>query len=292
MWLMPNPGGYQAYMVTFENESDLPAIVEIVRQLRITMVIQNVATIRSLLMDAACLADKETYVPGSGGRALTDAELQVIQDKLKIGRWNFYGALYGPEPVRNALWGAIQGSFATIPGAKFYLHEEGKANPGVLDIRAKTMRGIPTYDELKWVDWVPNGAHFFFSPISEVRGEAATLQAELTKRRLEAAGFDVIIDFLVGMREMHNIVCLVYDRKRPEERARALKVVRELIDECAALGWGEYRTHLALMDQIAGTYNFNDNALMKFSETLKDAIDPNGILAPGKVSFRTVVETN
>lgn len=42
------------------------------------------------------------------------------------------------------------------------------------------------------------------------------------------------------------------------------------------------------MDQIAGTYNFNDNALMKLSETLKDAIDPNGILAPGKVS--TVVE--
>lgn len=83
---------------------------------------------------------------------------------------------------------------------------------------------------------------------------------------------------------MHHIVCLVYDRTKPDERARALKCIRTLIDECAAQGWGEYRTHLALMDQIAGTYNFNNNALMRLSETLKDAIDPNGILAPGKVS--------
>ena len=31
-----------------------------------------------------------------------------------------------------------------------------------------------------------------------------------------------------------------------------------------------------------GTYNWNDGALLKFNEQLKDAIDPNGILMPGK----------
>jgi FAD/FMN-containing dehydrogenase len=36
------------------------------------------------------------------------------------------------------------------------------------------------------------------------------------------------------------------------------------------------------MDQVARTYNFNDNAMLRFSERLKDSIDPNGILAPGK----------
>lgn len=36
------------------------------------------------------------------------------------------------------------------------------------------------------------------------------------------------------------------------------------------------------MDQIANTYNFNDNAQMKFNEVIKNALDPNGILAPGK----------
>lgn len=239
LWLMPNPGGYQAYSITFEKEDDLPAIVETVRQLRICMIIQNVATIRSLLLDAACLDTKEGYCPGVKDRALNEAEMDDIQRKTGLGRWIFYGALYGPDPVRDALWGAIKGAFSQIPGVKFYLHEEGRPAPGVLDIRSKTMRGIPTYDELKWVDWVPNGAHFFFSPIAEVRGDAATKQYQISKKRLVEAGFDVIVDFIIGMREMHHIICVVYDRTKPEERARAVEVVRRLIDECAAEGWGE-----------------------------------------------------
>lgn len=45
---------------------------------------------------------------------------------------------------------------------------------------------------------------------------------------------------------------------------------------------GEYRTHLAVMDQVAGTYNFNNNINMKLNEMIKDGVDPKGILAPGK----------
>lgn len=36
------------------------------------------------------------------------------------------------------------------------------------------------------------------------------------------------------------------------------------------------------MDQIASVYNWRGNASMRFNESLKDALDPNGILAPGK----------
>jgi hypothetical protein len=32
---MPNPGGYQAYMITFEKDDDLPAIVDVIRPLRL-----------------------------------------------------------------------------------------------------------------------------------------------------------------------------------------------------------------------------------------------------------------
>jgi hypothetical protein len=32
---MPNPGGYQPYEFTFEKDSDLPKIVEIIRPLRL-----------------------------------------------------------------------------------------------------------------------------------------------------------------------------------------------------------------------------------------------------------------
>ena len=36
------------------------------------------------------------------------------------------------------------------------------------------------------------------------------------------------------------------------------------------------------MDLVAEQYDFNDHALRRFNETLKDALDPNGILSPGK----------
>lgn len=47
-------------------------------------------------------------------------------------------------------------------------------------------------------------------------------------------------------------------------------------------GWGEYRTHTAFMDTAVGAYSFNNHALLRFHETLKDAIDPNGILSAGR----------
>lgn len=54
--------------------------------------------------------------------------------------------------------------------------------------------------------------------------------------------------------------------------------MRCLIADAAELGYGEYRTHIAYHDQVANTYNWNNNALMKLNETIKDALDPNGIV--------------
>lgn len=179
------------------------------------------------------------------------------------------------------MWQVVKASFSTIPGAKFYFPED-MPNNKVLQIRDGTLQGIPSLDELKWVDWLPNGAHLFFSPIAKVSGDDAVAQYQLTRRRSEEFGFDFIGTFVVGMREMHHIVCIVFNRKDPQQRQNAFRLIQTLIDDAAKLGWGEYRTHLALMDQIAGTYNFNDNAQMKLNETIKNALDPKGILAPGK----------
>jgi hypothetical protein len=58
--------------------------------------------------------------------------------------------------------------------------------------------------------------------------------------------------------------------------------MRRLVDECAKIGVGEYRTHLALQDQVARAYGWNDGAIGKLNNRLKDALDPNGILQPGR----------
>jgi 4-cresol dehydrogenase (hydroxylating) len=55
-----------------------------------------------------------------------------------------------------------------------------------------------------------------------------------------------------------------------------------MVEASAANGWGEYRTHVAFMDHVADTYSFNDHAMRRLHERLKDLLDPNGVLSPGK----------
>ncbi|KAJ2898192.1 vanillyl-alcohol oxidase [Zalerion maritima] len=241
------------------------------------MAIQNVPTLRHILLDAAVAGDKASYSSKDG--PLSDEELDAIAAKLNLGRWNMYGAVYGPEPIRRVLLDTLRSAFLSIPGPKFYFPEDRNEPHSVLKARDKTLQGISSLDELRWISWLPNGAHLFFSPIAKISGSDACLQYQVTKRRFAEAGLDFMGTFAIGMREMHHIVCVVFNREDQRQRVKARWMIRQLIRDC---GWGEYRTHLALMDQIAATYNFSDNAQMKLNETIKNALDPNRILAPGK----------
>lgn len=200
--------------------------------------------------------------------------------------------------MRDVLWSTTKQAFSVIPGAKFYFPEDRKEPFSVLKTRSLTLQGIPTFDELRWVHWLPNGSHLFFSPIAKVSGDDAMLQYSVTLNRCLEAGVDFIGDFVIGMREMRmlplyqtrvytvltygtdHIVCITFDKKNEDSKRRAHWLIETLIKDCAEHGWGEYRTHLAVMDQVALTYDFNDNAQMKLNEQIKDALDPKGILAP------------
>lgn len=57
------------------------------------MIIQNVPTLRHILLDAAMLGSKTDYTSDTE-KPLNEAELDTVAEKLNLGRWNFYGALY------------------------------------------------------------------------------------------------------------------------------------------------------------------------------------------------------
>ena len=64
--------------------------------------------------------------------------------------------------------------------------------------------------------------------------------------------------------------------------SRLAHLLDRLIDDAAGDSFGVYRTHLDLMDKVASSYSWNDGALGRLNSRLKAAIDPSGILAPGK----------
>jgi hypothetical protein len=122
MCLIVNLGGYQPYLITFPNDDDFPKIVDIIRELRLAMFIQNVPSIHHILLDAAVLGAKSSY--SESDKSLNDEELDTIAKQLNLGRWDFYGAVYGPKPIREVMWQVVKQSFDTIEDAKFFFLEE------------------------------------------------------------------------------------------------------------------------------------------------------------------------
>lgn len=280
IWLMPEPAGYRPYLVTFPREDDIEQVIDILRPLKVNLVIQNAATISNVLLDACITTTRSHYYTGEG--PLPASVLKKIMADQDIGMWNFYSALYGPEPIMDATWGVIRDALSAVPGAKFYLEDDRKGDP-VMDYRKKLMSGVPTMAEFNLINWVGDGGgHVDFAPISPTTGADAIKQYRMIKSRSEQYGYDYLGEFIIGWREMHHIVTLVFDGEDETRKTQAHDLFAVLIDEAAKAGYGEYRTHIEYMDQIAATYNWNDNALLKLNERLKDALDPKGILAPGK----------
>ncbi|KAJ1711730.1 hypothetical protein F9C07_2315 [Aspergillus flavus] len=135
-----------------------------------------------------------------------------------------------------ALWSVIKASFSKISVAKFYFPED-HPNDIILRIRNDTMQACPGS---------PGGTSIL---LSDRQSNDRDAKAHM---------------FVVGAREMHHIVCILFDRKDPDSRNRAYKLIQVLIAEAA---------------DRAG---FNENAQMKLNEKLKNTHDPKGTLCPGK----------
>ena len=279
IWLLPEPPGYRPYLVTFPEEDDIHQITEIVRPLKLSMLVPNAASTVGLIWEAAVKVSKAQYYDGSG--VMPDSARRKMARDLDIGNWNFYGALYGPEPVMDNNWTVIRDSFSQVPGAKFYAAADRRGDPA-FGYRAKLMRGVPNMTEFGLMNWVGEGAHIDFSPISPVTGDGALQQFHFMRDKCHEFGFDYIGEFVVGWRDMHHVLMLIFERGDDDQKRRVKQLFDVLVAEATAKGYGEYRTHLEYMDTIAATYNWNDRALGRLHEALKDALDPQGILSPGK----------
>ncbi|MCG2635031.1 MAG: FAD-binding oxidoreductase [Gammaproteobacteria bacterium] len=279
IWLMPEPPGHMPFMITLPREDDLHMATDILRPLKINMVIPNGVLTPDLIWESATKVPRSKYYTGKG--PMPDSARKKMAKDLDMGQWNVIAGLYGPQPIIDANWGVIRDAFAKIPGAKFYT---GDDRPGDVswEYRKKLMRGEPNLTEFNLMNWVGGGGHVNFSPISPTTGDDAVKQYEMIRSRAHEYGFDYMGEFAVGWREMHHIFMLMFNRTDEAETKRAYELFSLLIDEAAAEGYGEYRTNLHYMDHIAKTYGYNDDALWKLHRRIKRALDPKGILSPGK----------
>jgi 4-cresol dehydrogenase (hydroxylating) len=81
-----------------------------------------------------------------------------------------------------------------------------------------------------------------------------------------------------------TLVCLIMFPigRDPVRNAKMRRAFESWVRLAAERGWAEYRAPAVFQDLIASTYSYNNHALRRLRETLKDAIDPNGIISAGR----------
>ena len=133
------------------------------------------------------------------------------------------------------------------------------------------------------LDWRGGeGAHVDFSPLCPADGRDALRQYALVKARAAEYGFDYYGGFTAAGRYLHHVFAAIFARERRADAERAGDLLRALMSDAGAAGYGVYRSHLLYMDYAAAQYGYNDGALLRLAQTVKDALDPQGVLAPGK----------
>jgi 4-cresol dehydrogenase (hydroxylating) len=117
-----------------------------------------------------------------------------------------------------------------------------------------------------------------------MHGEAVRDALITFGRAFAASGVDVGMGALTCFhpRALTFISSFPVSRDDREANRRCRDTYLRCVALAAERGFGQYRVHAAFMEEAAATYGFERGALTRFHGALKDAVDPNGILAAGR----------
>lgn len=277
MWLMPEPESLMGMDVEFDRPEDLKVMVDTIAPLRRERLLTQSPSIGNWMRAAAVLTTRDEWTDEPG--ALSDSVIDAIRKQFNIGWWGVSLRLYGREEVNKAAYKVLEEAIGKAGPMAIKPTSWVKGQP--LEYTGWT--GTPMTFPMQNVNWYGGrGGHIGFSPIIEQDGDKALAQFRRTYARYQEYGMDYQGSFAFGERHLTNVNAMIFNKDSPEMMAKVDPFFRSLVDDAKAQGYGEYRTHLDYMDLVAGTYDFNNNALLRLNEKVKNALDPNGIIAPGK----------
>jgi 4-cresol dehydrogenase (hydroxylating) flavoprotein subunit len=284
VWLMPFPEVYMPLWLRVRRDDDLGPLMDTLRALMLDGTIRMVPQVLSAPLLASVLSERTQWWQGEG--PIPDEQLDVMARELDIGRWTMRFALYGDEPVVDHRFRKIKEAFERIPDADVYGTKCAPEDIPELEHPVERVQGgVPSLDLNQMTAWYggEEGGHIGFSPVAPLTGHDAIALRDLLRGMIEQAGLDYMAALIpTGARSFIHVTLIIFDTKDEAQTRAAYDVAKRLVADAAKLGYGEYRAHLDFMDLAAEQYSWNDHAYMRFCETIKDALDPNGILAPGK----------
>jgi 4-cresol dehydrogenase (hydroxylating) len=284
-WLMPEPEVYMPLWLKVPKDDDLAPLIDTLRRLMLDDTIRMVPQIGNVVGAASVMSKRTDWWDGDG--PIPEETLQQMADELGCGRWMMRFALYGDEGVVDHRFAKIKDAFeSAIPGAVVWGEKHGPEAWATLENpHEQVQAGVPNLGINAMTAWYggEEGGHVGFSPVAPLTGRDALAVRDLMRSKIEEAGLDYFAGIVpINGRSFAHVTLILFDLKDQEQSERAYALARRLVTEAGELGYGEYRAHIDFMDLAAEQYGFNDHAQRRFNERIKDALDPNGILSPGK----------
>ena len=298
-WLMPMPDAFYTGTIFAYRREDLTPVVEVMNYLENTGVTNGLPFLLSPLYGGSTFVPRDPrvveYVQKVGDEP-SEEDLHTFANANKIPYWCVVLKFFGAEKALRENWEYCKSKYAErVPGVTF---EDGQMwklplKPEDVPHIHKPELGIPSLEMFSRGARAPghpnpDWGHIWFAPIIPRSGEAIFEVNRVVTEILTKYG---IVDsyrrvkFSVPSTYWNRSFMITYGfsvTRDPEKDRRTLEGIKTLISECAKHGWGEYRASPALQQSVVEAYSFNNHALLRFNETLKDAIDPNGILAAGR----------
>lgn len=278
VWLQPAPPTSLQLTWDIPKEEDIGWVVDTIAPMKISGLIEQNVFIPSWLGKIVVLGQRKDFWDKPG--AIPETRVQEILKEHKLGYWTLQIRLYGEESVNKAKAGIIKAAMKQhldTPPEEHWWREGDPVN------QMDTTMGVPSAIPLQMGDWIGGeGSHLGFSPVVPANSEHVLGQLKRSRKIIADHDVDFYASFTIGGRFANNINMLMYDRTNDAEVKNMRSLFDTLISESAKAGYGEYRTHLGWMDPVMETFDFNNHALRSMNQRIKDAVDPNGIIAPGK----------
>jgi FAD/FMN-containing dehydrogenase len=280
VWLFPQPEAYVSGTVMVWKHEDLIPLVEIFAELQDSGIIRGCTTLASPFWLGPPIQELDSLRASGSVK-----ELEDYAARKKMPYWSIPLPFYGPAKVVAAQWEHAKERFYSIPGVTFQdgpFYRFPLSAEELAKIQDTVPLGIPSLQIFTLLPPRSEG-HLGFSPIIPMSGEALLdAMAVFDRVHRELGSGRAVLTVLTSFPRAFVLIDLFPVERNVERNRKTREIYRRLVKEAAARGWGEYRTHTTFMGDISNTYSFNNHALRRFHETIKDAVDPNGILSPGK----------
>jgi 4-cresol dehydrogenase (hydroxylating) len=310
IYLMPEPEDFCAFFFRAERDDDLEPVIETLAALKLQGLLQSAVHVGN---DLRVIAGRMRYPwDRTGGKIPLPEEIRAeLRRENGLGAWNGAGSITGTKEVVSAVRRRLKKELklfrpifistrkmARLQKLQSLLRAAGIAKKvqGKVELAAallQTLKGIPGAGAIPGTWWrvrnvkspesrdpLENDAGLLW--ISPVLGADPGETRELLELMCPVYakwGFDTLATFtLLTERAMVCVSNIAFDRRDAADCSRASKCHEELMQTLVSHGYIPYRAGPASFGYLASA----SSPFWRLTSRLKEALDPNGIISPGR----------